>query len=179
MIGQILIRLVQEGRFVSGITETAIGNVRVIGVAIPYFNYRTRQKWGAKRLKQNEGKEKYLRVLSKLLMNSQYQHKTIIVGDYNLAIPAHHNYPPKHIDTLRQAVFADWIIPTANASIALFSPMQKQSLQSDKHIIDHVAHTPDFMSRSVWRWYRYHEDGTRLSDHDGIFVSLTVPESKS
>jgi exonuclease III len=163
-----------EGRFVSGITETPVGEVRVIGVVIPYAHYRTGETWDEKRQKHNEGKERYLRALHNITVEKQHTDKTIIVGDFNLTIPPADKPRLNSIDKLFKQAFTNWYIPTGQPNIPMFSSTQKQTLASDKHIIDHLAHTPDLETTSVWRWHRFHEDGTRLSDHNGIFVSLTT-----
>ena len=163
-----------EGRFVSGITKTPIGEVRVIGVVVPYAHYRTGEKWAEKRQKYNQGKERYLHALHAILSERQYTGKTIIVGDFNLTVPSADKKRLNAIDKLFKQVFTNWHVPTGQPNIPIFSPIQKQALASDKHIIDHLAHTPDMEATSVWRWHRFHEDGIRLSDHNSIFVSLTT-----
>jgi exonuclease III len=114
-----------EGRFVSGSTETPVGQVRVIGVVIPYAHYRTGETWDEKRQKHNEGKERYLRALHNIIVENQYTDKTIIVGDFNLNVPPANKKRLNTIDKLFKQVFANWYIPTGQPNIPMFSPTQK------------------------------------------------------
>ncbi len=161
------------GRFVAAQTTPPDGlPLTIIGVVIPYQFYRTDLRWGEQRLKVWQGTERYLTALTDLLKN--YHQRTVVVGDFNLEIPRRRRTPIR-LDEMRQKAFEGWVIPTGGdqrqwAIYYVDAPTHQAKIGPTA--IDHLAHTPDLAMRDLWRWSRYKADGTHLSDHDGLVVTL-------
>ena len=73
------------GRFVSGVTQTSVGQVAVIGICIPWFDSRTRASRGAERRRRWEDHEQYLAGLTEVLKRVDAK-RLIVMGDFNQAI---------------------------------------------------------------------------------------------
>lgn len=166
-----------EGRFIAAqTTPPNQPSLTIIGVVIPYQFYRTDPRWGEQRLKVWQGTERYLTVLADLLKQPCYLQHTLVVGDFNLEIPRRRRTPIK-LDQLRQTAFDGWMIPTSGdqrqwAVYYVDAPALQAKIGPTA--IDHLAHTPDFTLHEIWRWSRYKADGTHLSDHDGMVVTLAT-----
>ena len=73
------------GRFVSGVTQTSVGEIAVIGICIPWFDSRTRAGRGAERRKRWEDHEQYLAGLTEVLERVEAK-RLIVMGDFNQRI---------------------------------------------------------------------------------------------
>ncbi len=150
-----------QGRFVSASTQ----DIRIVGVVIPYHAYRTQTKWGSERKSLWQGAKEYLTVFrEQVLSQSIYQRKTIVLGDFNLQIPAR-TYPPQksEVNRLRELTFANWKIPTSG-------DMDDPAL--DKPFIDHIALTPDIEVKSLQFISRFTASGDELTDHNGVWIEI-------
>jgi endonuclease/exonuclease/phosphatase family metal-dependent hydrolase len=150
-----------EGRFAQGQTILAGQMVRVIGVCIPYKNYRTRRdEWGDAKLPVWEGALRYLSVLRDEILPVTVL-PTIILGDFNLQIPpSTYPYASEAINHLREEVFAEWTMPTAGEHSAL-----------DKRFIDHVALSQGWHVQAM-HFIARHQDGMTVSDHNGVWLDV-------
>lgn len=126
-----------EGRFVSATTRINGREVRVVGVCLPYRDYRTRASWGQNRRRQWEGTHQYLTALrDDLLSAGDFSASTIVIGDFNLQIPPRtYPRPAEPIDDDRQRTFRGWHTPTAG---------EHPQAGLDKPFIDHVTVSPDW-----------------------------------
>ena len=70
------------GRFVSGITQTSVGAVRVVGVCIPWFGSRTEARRKSERKQRWEDHAQYLAGLRELLARDSAT-RLIVMGDFN------------------------------------------------------------------------------------------------
>ena len=70
------------GRFVSGVTETSVGEVTVIGVCVPWKNSRVRNDYSGKRREPWEDHERYLERLRGVLAEAP-QEWLVVLGDFN------------------------------------------------------------------------------------------------
>jgi endonuclease/exonuclease/phosphatase family metal-dependent hydrolase len=145
------------GRFVSGVTETPVGEVRIVGVCIPWpqahvvGGRRDRRPW--------EEHTRYLHALGELL-----EHQTeglIVTGDFNQAIPRR-NAPKAAYAALQTSILDRLAVPTAG----VIQPL-------DQYAIDHLAHTSDFGDAEVVGLDRRSDSGEVLSDHFGLCVTLS------
>lgn len=155
-----------EGRFVSATTVAGGARWRFLGMCIPYFGYRTNKKfWGVNARRPWQGAETYLDELkSAILPQDRYRQRTILLGDYNLQIPpGKASRQTKAVSEKCAATFASWEIATAGE---LIDPAL------DKGFIDHVALSPDIEIASMRFISRFAEDGTRLSDHNGVCIDI-------
>lgn len=73
------------GRFVSGVTETSLGEVTVIGVCVPWKNSRVTNEDGARRLRPWEDHERYLERLPGVLAQAPVEW-LVLMGDFNQTI---------------------------------------------------------------------------------------------
>ena len=154
-----------EGRFVQATTRIGGGDVRVIGVCIPYRDYRNRASWGGRRRRPWEGAHQYLTALrDDILATEILSASTVLLGDFNLQIPPR-NYPrpTESINHERELTFRDWRIPTAGAH---------PHADLDKPFIDHIALTPDWHVAEMEFISRFDADGKALSDHNGVRLTL-------
>ena len=71
------------GRFISGVTKTPIGEVRVVGVCIPY--HMADVVYGTKDKKPWEQHITFLKILPSILQS--YTRPILIAGDFNQRIP--------------------------------------------------------------------------------------------
>jgi endonuclease/exonuclease/phosphatase family metal-dependent hydrolase len=140
------------GRFVAGTTRTSFGEVRVLGVCVPWRGAhvangrRDRRPW--------EDHIAFLRSLAPRLVNSY--RRTVVPGDFNQRIPR--TTQPVHVADLLGDALTDFEVPTA--------------MVSGPQLIDHIAHSPDLASAAVPTLIGEVVDGRRLSDHTGVTVEL-------
>lgn len=156
-----------EGRFVSGLTIIEDVALCIAGMCIPYHDYRNREKWGDQRRQRWQGACDYLDALREsVLPQSRYQERTVLLGDFNLQIPPY-NYPrpSEPVNHKREVTFAGWHIPTSG-------DLDDPAL--DKRFIDHVALTDDITVTSMRFISRFDANGSNLSDHNGVFITLTM-----
>ena len=73
------------GRFVSGVTETSLGAVKVVGVCIPWFGSRAEPRRKLERRMQWEDHEHYLAGLTDILGRESAK-RLIVTGDFNQTI---------------------------------------------------------------------------------------------
>jgi hypothetical protein len=140
------------GRFVSAITETTIGPIRIIGVCIPFSMAHVAS--GLKNRDAWEDHKTYLCELKELLMG--VSDPFVIAGDYNQRIPA--GRQPKKIASLLDEVLHGLVVPTAG--------------HVDPPLIDHVAHSPGLISNVVGTIPGSDSEG-KLTDHTGAVVELS------
>ena len=85
-----------EGRFVRATTTFTGRDLTVVGMCIPYRDYRTTERWWGIRTKGRwEGACEYLDALrDDILAQPGFRERTILLGDFNLEIPPR-KYPPR------------------------------------------------------------------------------------
>ena len=154
-----------EGRFVSAVTEACGVAVNVVGMCIPFHNYRYDKSWAEKRKAIWQGASEYLDALrEEVLQQDKYCRRTILIGDYNMQIPpSTYPYPSQEVNRKREETFADWQIPTA---------LDRDITGLDKPLVDHIALTADFRVRSISVIDRYGSEILSLSDHNGVCVDI-------
>ncbi|MCY3538890.1 MAG: endonuclease/exonuclease/phosphatase family protein [bacterium] len=148
------------GRFVSGITETPLGDVTVVGLCIPWFGSRTEKKRGDERKKPWEDHESFLNALREVLKKARRE-RVIVIGDFNQAIGPGSRAPVR-LRGLLQAIF------TADIRIVTSDLVYK-----GKPTIDHIALSADLgvTSMSVLSNLR---EGKELSDHFGLAAQVST-----
>ena len=140
------------GRFVSALTETSIGPIRIIGVCIPYYGAHV--STGQKNRSQWEDHGAYLHEMKEIL--SDVSGPFVIAGDYNQRIPA--GRQSKSMAALLSEVLHDLKVPTAG--------------QVDPPLIDHIAHSAGLASKIMFTIPASNSEG-KLSDHTGVVVELS------
>lgn len=146
-----------SGRYVAAATETPVGNIRVVGVCIPWsfsnvsLGTRDRKPW--------EDHGAYLHGLAALLPSIIARGPTVVVGDFNQTIPR--TRAPIAMSDLLEKSMTTLIIPTTGT----IPETQRPS-------IDHLAHSRDLESISVSSISNVWNGGKRLSDHFGLAIEL-------
>ena len=148
------------GRFVSGVTQTSVGEVAVIGICIPWFGSRTEARRGAERRRRSEDHEEYLAGLSEV-PERVHAKRLIVMGDFNQAIGQGSRAPRGLQHALHEAFSPKLRIVTAD----LFFEGRRS--------IDHIALSADSEVDSVDAISNVHGE-RKLSDHFGVAADVSV-----
>lgn len=149
-----------SGRFARGRTLTPYGAVDLIGVCIPWDGAHV--KMGRKDSKPWEEHARYLDGLQRILSRSADHSRTIILGDFNQAIPRTRAPQAVH-DQLQDLLKPHFSVATAGPIEGLRCPA-----------IDHLAHGAAFSTASVSPLPNETSEGRRISDHVGLLITLSV-----
>lgn len=145
------------GRFVSGVTQTDVGEVMVIGVCIPYSRSRVGPRWNQKMWQDHE---EYLDGLATLLRRAPRM-RLIVVGDFNQRIGQRSSTPLRLRAALQSTLGPNLSIVTAGLGF------------QGRRTIDHIALSGDLAAESLGVVSNVHQDGD-LSDHFGVVADLSV-----
>ena len=148
------------GRFVSGVTQTSVGEVAVIGVCIPWFGSRTEASRKVGRKMPWGDHQQYLASLSEVLAGGQAR-RLIVMGDFNQAIGPNSRAPHELQLALRRAFPLSMRIVTSELAF------------QGRRSIDHIALSTDWVVSRLDVIDNIHE-GRKLSDHFGIVAHLAV-----
>ena len=150
------------GRFVSGVTETTMGEVTVIGVCIPWADSRVRgtevkrKKW--------EDHRQYLDGLSEVLVRTPAT-RLVVVGDFNQRMQQGKTAPADVRMALQDAIVSRMNIVTSGLGYR------------GRRSIDHVALSNDLSAEYLGVISNF--DGERkLSDHFGVAAGLSAERIK-
>jgi len=158
-VDDIGIESMPPGRFVSGVTQTSVGNIRVVGVCIPWFGSRTEPRRGQERKLRWEDHAQYLAGLTEVLGQGSSE-QLIVMGDFNQAIG-----PGSRAPLSLQLALQDAFPP--NVSIVT-SELEFQG----RGTIDHIALSDDLTVDSLAVVSNIHEE-RRLTDHFGVAVEVS------
>jgi endonuclease/exonuclease/phosphatase family metal-dependent hydrolase len=151
------------GRFVTGITSTPVGDVRIVGVCIPWSaahvstGTRDRIRW--------QDHLAYLEGLGRYLSTLPEDDPVVVLGDFNQAIPRR-RAPAKVFEALMQALGTRYRVVTDGR----IEPV-------DSYSIDHIALSPELRAIGVTGLSNKSSDGRDLSDHFGIFSKIAISGS--
>ena len=151
------IGLMPPGRFVSGVTQTSLGKIRVVGVCIPWFGSRAESRRGQERKTWRGDHEQYLVALAEVLGQDSSE-DTIVMGDFNQIVGLGSRVPVKLQLALRKAL-RGMTIATAG--------LEFQEHQS----IDHITLSVRLGAESV-SGVSNTQGAKRLSDHFGVVADL-------
>ncbi len=146
-----------SGRFVSGVTESSLGAITVVGVCIPWRDAhvssgrRDRRPW--------QDHVVYLNGLERYLKGAR--ERTIVIGDYNQKIPRTH--APHQVHAALTHCLGEHL------SAATGGPL----LPDGRTVIDHIAHTLDLRPSDLITLSNLAPGGETLSDHLGVTASLS------
>ena len=150
--------IMPPGRFVSGVTQTSVGALTVMGVCIPWADSRVRGT-SVKRKKWEDHRE-YLAGLSEVLESTLLE-RLIVVGDFNQRIQQGRSVPADVSTALQSTIGSRATIVTAGLGFR------------GRRSIDHVALSEDMTAEYLGVISNY--DGDRkLSDHFGVVAGLSV-----
>ena len=147
------------GRFVSGVTQTPLGEIAVVGICIPWSGSRVEPNRQLGRRKRWEDHEQYLAGLAEFLSRAPAR-RLIVMGDFNQTMGPGSRAP-------------------RNLRLALSETFQpKLSIVSSEvafggtKSIDHIVLSLDLVIDSIGAISNVH-DGKKLSDHFGVSAILT------
>jgi endonuclease/exonuclease/phosphatase family metal-dependent hydrolase len=141
------------GRFVAGTTQTIFGEIKVIGVCIPWQSAHTTT--GNKNRRNWEDHETYLIHLAPLL--TIQGSPLIVAGDFNQRIPQGRQ---------PQRIF--------KALTETFKNLSVSTIQSEAPaLIDHITHTQNLKAERLSIITDTDQLG-KLSDHRGVIVNFTL-----
>ena len=148
------------GRFVSGVTQTSVGETAVIGICIPWFRSRTEASRKVERRMPWADHEHYLVGLSEVLERAEVK-RLIVMGDFNQIIGQGSRARPELRLALRKAFPPSMRIATSDLAF------------QGRRSIDHIALSADWAIGSLGVISNIHE-GRKLTDHFGVVANLTV-----
>ncbi len=147
------------GRFVSGVTQTSVGKVTVIGICIPFRGSRAEARRGSERKKSWEDHKQYLAGLTHVLERTPAK-RLIVVGDFNQRIGQVRYAPPPDVRAaLRSAMPPHMTIVTSKVGF------------QGRSCIDHIALSEDLAAESLGVISNM-DGGTKLSDHFGVVAEV-------
>lgn len=144
------------GRFVAGTTSTTVGEVRCVGVCVPWRDAhvrtgrRDRTPWADHVL--------YLEHL-RTVLDRRRDMPTVVLGDFNQRVPRARQ-PAPVFDALTTAL--------TGFTFATAGPITGTAELS----IDHVATTRELAARTVRHLPSRTDEGRQMSDHFGLEVTL-------
>ena len=145
------------GRFVSGVTQTDVGEVMVIGVCIPWSRSRVGPPWNRKMWQDHQ---EYLAGLAGLLKLTP-KARLLVVGDFNQRIGQRSSTSLRLRAALQSALSPNLLIATPGLGF------------QGRRTIDHIALSEDLAAESLGVISNVHQDGD-LSDHFGVVADLSV-----
>ena len=148
------------GRFVSGVTQTSVGEVAVLGICIPWFGSRTEARRGDERRGRWEDHERYLAGLSDVLGRVEAK-RLIVMGDFNQAFGQGSRAPQALRLALQEAFSPNLRIVTADLVF------------QERKSIDHIALSADWAVDSLAAISNIHGE-RKLSDHFGVAADVSV-----
>lgn len=148
------------GRFVSGITQTSVGEVRVLGLCIPW--QMAHVTTGQKNCAPWEVHLSYLRGLIKMLVELDNDLPIIIVGDFNQRLPRGRQ-PWKAYELLDMLLFDRFNIWTSGEVKGL-----------ERQPVCHVGGSLDLKVEHVSGRTRLNKSDKELTDHDGLVCRFSL-----
>ena len=148
------------GRFISGVTETSLGAVKVVGVCIPWFGSRAEPRRKLERRTQWEDHEHYLAGLTDILGRESAK-CLIVMGDFNQTIGSGSRARLALQLALQNAFPPSMRIATSDIAF------------EGRRSIDHIAMSEDLVVESLGVISNIH-DGRRLSDHFRIVAQVAA-----
>ena len=151
---------IDRARFVSGVTDTPVGPVRVLAICIPWAMAEVVHRAGPRRAPW-ELHHRYLADLAAVLdgLADQDTEPLVVAGDFNQRVPRVTGGNRAAAEALA-ATFAGMTIATAGRLEGCRRPG-----------IDHIACNPALDVVRSWGWPN-DVGGVRYSDHDGAAVEF-------
>lgn len=147
------------GRFVAATTDTPIGEVRVIGVCIPWHMCDVRVD--AKDRRPWEQHQRWLELFEPLIA-AECALPVVIAGDFNQRVPRRSG-GRRDVAELLAHVMGDFTIVTSGMPAGC-----------ERQGVDHIAIDQRLEATEVHGWPSDH-GGVRMSDHDAAVADLRRP----
>ena len=155
------------GRFVSGVTQTSLGEVAVVGLCIPWGHSRAHTGYSGERRRAWEDHETYLEHLAGVLSRAPSK-RLVVMGDFNQSIPR--SSRRRSENSARRAALLQDAMPSQVMLIT--STLEYRGRKT----IDHIALSADMASASLDVISNIHGD-RKLSDHFGVAADVLVRSS--
>ena len=140
--------------FVSAVTDTPVGSLRVLGVCVPWHHAGVRD--GRHRSWELHGA--FLEGLGPIVRRDAAEGEVVAAGDFNQFVPR--IWGPRAMEALLREALGPLRVATSGSVNGVDAPL-----------IDHIAHSPGLEVVALGAWPRRGPDGPR-SDHDGVWVDL-------
>ncbi|MHB9470835.1 endonuclease/exonuclease/phosphatase family protein [Mesorhizobium sp. W050] len=150
---------VQSGGFVSAVTTTALGEVRVVGVCVPY--HLASPVDVASKCPAWSQQIKYLMGLKSKISSRPQTMPMILMGDFNQYVPR--IWGSKAASSALIEAICDLSICTSG-----------QVKELNRPTIDHIALSPELFATSVIGVDEHDETGKKLSDHFGVCAHVQI-----
>ncbi len=153
-----------EGRFVSGQTQTPLGEVTVIGVCIPY-SFSRHKSHGLEKWQDHEG---FLVGLKKILNQKARKHdRLVLIGDFNQWLMECSYYSESH----RPARIKEALLAILDPEFQIVTDKLKDTTK-DRANIDHIAITSQLAVRSVDIIDSIYEGRELSKNHFGVAADI-------
>lgn len=147
------------GRYIAGTTSTPLGELRVIGLCVPWRQAHVTS--GARNRAPWEDHRTYLKALSGVLSREQRQVPVLLMGDFNQRLPR--RWVPEDLAKRLQDALQGLDVWTAGIVPALTS-----------QLLCHIAGAGLTATPGSVRGLPRHINTHQVSDHDGVCVSFSV-----
>jgi endonuclease/exonuclease/phosphatase family metal-dependent hydrolase len=149
------------GGYLSGVTDTRDGPVRVMGICAPH--HAASPVGAREKARMWTEQVAFWSGLAKLVADRERTMPTILLGDFNQYVPRIWGAKSAHAALL--SALADLSVATGGLIAGINGPT-----------IDHLAHSPDLRASEVLGLSRFDAEGRALSDHFGVAVRLERPD---
>ena len=146
------------GRYVSGVTETSLGPVRVVALCISWSDAHV--STGRKDRVRWQDHMTYCETLPSILDGIDGSLPVIVIGDFNQTFPRS-RAPKRAHEALSQALLPRFRMATAG-------PVPG----TDRLLIDHVGLDSTLVPKKVRALGNFTRDGRRITDHIGAIVDV-------
>jgi endonuclease/exonuclease/phosphatase family metal-dependent hydrolase len=152
----------QCGAFAAATTTTPAGDIRVMGVCIPYhfaspFGVSTKARPWSQHLR-------FLMGLQRVVADRPRDHAAVVLGDFNQYVPR--IWGSKAASAALDLALKDLVICTAGMIEVV-----------DRPAIDHIALSSELLPSNRLGIDEHDEDGRKLSDHFGISLIVEMQSS--
>lgn len=153
------------GRFVSGVTETSLGEVTVVGICIPWHE-SPRRGSGVPHWKHHRQYSEILRGVLKEAHEKVFGKRLIIMGDFN-----HYLEPQRRPSSSKRA--------QARSALEKAIPEDMTIVTKDlkfegKRGVDHIVLSEDLVAECRDTISNIHSSPKELSDHFGVVVRAST-----
>ena len=163
-VNDVALESLPPGRFVSGVTQTSLGAVTVMGVCIPWFGSRTEARRGPERKRRWADHEEYLAGLTEVLKRYAAM-RLIVMGDFNQIVGTGCRAPRELQLALQEAFPSSMAISTAGLAF------------EGRGSIDHIVLSEDLAAKPTEVINNVH-DSTKLSDHFGVAADVSARRAR-
>lgn len=153
--------------------ETGLGNVNVYGTVIAYRDFRVKD--GSKPWEEHYKSIKWHGQDWSDIINFEPNIPLIVAGDFNQTRDGSNRYSsPEGIDLLSKELRRNKLICLTEENFGISGKLSEDPKKGfPRANIDHICISAGyFQNFEIGAWDHFSEDGTYMSDHNGVFVDL-------